>query len=135
VLFRSTRYTACRLDNVKLARKYLRELSTGLRTTVENPRIYVRLITKKDFRHARECPQNVRPPCYTSDIQTKRKVVKMTTLTITKCAEHAPHKPSISEVQDTQFTFCETCENNIERWYDDTDPERLPMWTDWKVSK
>jgi len=26
------------------------------------------------------------------------------------------------------------CENNIERWYNDTDPDRLPMWTDWKVS-
>ncbi len=38
-------------------------------------------------------------------------------------------------VEDDQFTFCEVCENNIERWYNDTDPERLPMWTDWKVSQ
>jgi hypothetical protein len=44
-------------------------------------------------------------------------------------------KSAISEYQDTQFTFCTDCENNIERWYNDTDPERLPMWTDWKVSK
>jgi hypothetical protein len=58
----------------------------------------------------------------------------MTILT-TVCKEHTPNKPAISEVVDTQFTFCEECENNIERWYDDTDPERLPMWTDWKVSK
>jgi hypothetical protein len=58
----------------------------------------------------------------------------MTTLTITKCAEHTPNKSAISEVNDTQFTFCVDCENNIERWYDDTDPERMPMWTDWKVS-
>jgi hypothetical protein len=58
----------------------------------------------------------------------------MTILT-TVCKEHTPNKPAISEVVDTQFTFCEECENNIERWYDETDPERLPMWTDWKVSK
>jgi hypothetical protein len=58
----------------------------------------------------------------------------MTSL-ITVCKKHTPHLSSISEVGDDQFTFCEECENNIERWYDDTDPERLPMWTDWKVSK
>jgi len=68
----------------------------------------------------------------------KRKVVTMTTLTITKCSEfseHNPMKSAISEIGDEQFTFCQDCENNIERWYDDTDPERLPMWTRWKVTK
>jgi hypothetical protein len=40
-----TSLTACRLDIVKLARKYLRELSTGLRASVENPWIYVITIT------------------------------------------------------------------------------------------
>ena len=59
----------------------------------------------------------------------------MTTLTITKCVSHNPMKSAISEIRDEQFTFCIDCEQNIERWYDDTDPERLPMWTDWKVSK
>ena len=58
----------------------------------------------------------------------------MTILT-TVCKEHTPNKPAISEVVDTQFTFCQDCENNIERWYNDTDPERLPEWTDWKVSQ
>ena len=58
----------------------------------------------------------------------------MATLTLTVCKEHTPNKSAISEVSDTQYTFCESCENNIERWYDDTDPERLPMWRDWKVS-
>ena len=53
---------------------------------------------------------------------------------MTKCLEHTPNKSAISNVGDEQFTFCENCENNIERWYDDTDPERLPMWTDWYVS-
>ena len=51
------------------------------------------------------------------------------------CKSHVPNKSAISEVSDTQFTFCEVCENNIERWYDDSDDERLPMWTSWKESK
>ena len=59
----------------------------------------------------------------------------MTQTIIQVCKSHVPNKSAISEVVDTQFTFCEECENNIERWYNDTDPERLPMWTDWKVSK
>ena len=60
----------------------------------------------------------------------------MTTLTINEtCKKHVPNKIAISDVGDEQFTFCEVCEQNIERWYNDTDPERLPMWTDWKVSK
>jgi hypothetical protein len=60
----------------------------------------------------------------------------MTTLTTnTVCKEHTPHLSAVSMVGDDQFTFCENCEQNIERWYNDTDPERLPMWTDWKVSK
>jgi len=60
----------------------------------------------------------------------------MTTLEKTVvCVEHNPMKSAISEVQDTQYTFCQDCEQNIERWYDDTDYERLPMWTNWKVSK
>ena len=57
----------------------------------------------------------------------------MTTLTM--CKEHTPNKSAISEVGDEQFTFCVDCEQNIERWYNDTDPERLPMWTEWEVSK
>ena len=54
---------------------------------------------------------------------------------ITVCKSHVPNKSAISMVGDDQFTFCEVCENNIESWYNDTDPERLPMWSDWKVSK
>jgi hypothetical protein len=53
----------------------------------------------------------------------------------TVCVSHTPNKSAISDYNDEQFTFCEVCETNIERWYNDTDPERLPMWTDWKVSK
>ena len=57
------------------------------------------------------------------------------TTTITMCKEHTPNKSAISNVGDEQFTFCENCESNIERFYDDSDYERLPMWTDWYVSK
>jgi len=53
----------------------------------------------------------------------------------TVCVSHTPNKSAISIVGDDKFTFCEVCENNIESWYNDTDPERLPMWSDWKVSK
>ena len=54
---------------------------------------------------------------------------------ITVCKTHTPNKSAISNVGDEQFTFCEICESNIERWYNDTDPERLPMWSSWAVSK
>jgi hypothetical protein len=59
---------------------------------------------------------------------------KMTTLTITKCVEHNPMKSAISEIGDEQFTFCQNCEQNIERYYYDSDPEQFPTWTEWKVS-
>lgn len=54
--------------------------------------------------------------------------------TLTQCIDHNPMMSAISNVEDFQYTFCQDCEQNIERWYNDTDPERLPMWTDWKVS-
>ena len=57
----------------------------------------------------------------------------MTTLTL--CKDHSPMVSAISNVGDEQFTFCMNCENNIERYYYDSDPEQLPMWTDWYVSK
>jgi len=53
----------------------------------------------------------------------------------TVCVEHNPMVSAISEVLDTQFTFCMDCENNVERYYYDSDPEQFPYWTDWKVSK
>ena len=64
----------------------------------------------------------------------KERWSQMTTLN-TLCKDHSPMVSAISNVGDEQFTFCVDCEQNIERWYDDTDPERLPMWTDWYVSK
>jgi hypothetical protein len=53
----------------------------------------------------------------------------------TVCVEHNPMVSAISEVGDNQYTFCMDCENNIERYYYDSDPEQFPMWTDWYVSK
>ena len=55
--------------------------------------------------------------------------------TLTKIKEHSPMLSAISEIGDTQYTFCQDCENNIERFYDYGDIEVLPMWTDWYVSK
>ena len=52
----------------------------------------------------------------------------------TICKEHNPMPSAISSVGDEQFTFCQDCEQNIERYYGDHDPERLPMWTDWYVT-
>ena len=57
------------------------------------------------------------------------------TITITMCKEHTPNISAISEIGDEQFTFCENCENNIERFYDYGDIEVLPMWTDWYLTK
>jgi hypothetical protein len=65
----------------------------------------------------------------------KERWSQMTTLTITKCTEHNPQYSAISEVGDNQFTFCTNCEQNIERYYYDSDPEQFPMWTDWYVTK
>jgi hypothetical protein len=53
--------------------------------------------------------------------------------TLTKCVEHIPNA-AISTYGDEQFTFCETCEQNIDRYYYDSDPEQFPRWTEWKVS-
>ena len=59
----------------------------------------------------------------------------MNSTIIQVCKTHVPNKSAISNHGDEQFTFCEVCENNIERWYDDSDDERLPMWTSWKVGE
>ncbi len=64
---------------------------------------------------------------------SKERWSKMTTLT--KIHEHNPMLSAISSVGDEQYTFCQDCEQNIERFYDYGDIELLPMWTDWYVSK
>ena len=61
----------------------------------------------------------------------------MITLKLTiqdKCKMHDPMVYAISEIGDNQYTFCTICEQNIERWYNDTDPDCYPSWTNWKVS-
>jgi hypothetical protein len=59
----------------------------------------------------------------------------MTTLETTKCVEHNPYFSAISEVGDFQYTFCKDCEQNIDRYWLDFGMERLPMWSDWEVTK
>ena len=59
----------------------------------------------------------------------------MTSLnTIIKCATHTPNKSAISFYQDTEYTFCETCESNIEQYIEFDDSDRLPFGTGWVVS-
>jgi len=59
----------------------------------------------------------------------------MTTLTTNAiCVSHKAHKESISFHNDVAYTFCESCEQNIESWYMDYDSDRLSGWSDWKVS-
>lgn len=60
----------------------------------------------------------------------------MTTLTINSvCKTHTPNKSAISEVADTQYTFCEMCEQNITRFWLEFDGDRLDMWSNWTVGK
>lgn len=64
----------------------------------------------------------------------------MTTLTINEvCKTHTPNKSAISVIAHNfdsadYYTFCEVCENNIERFsfYDD---DRGVVYTKWSVSK
>ena len=64
----------------------------------------------------------------------------MTTLQITNntttCDKgHTPHMESISLVDDTRYTFCEVCEQNIDSFYIDDDYDRLPFWSKWYITK
>ena len=59
----------------------------------------------------------------------------MNTLEKTKCKEHTPNVSAISDVNDSQFTFCENCENNIESFWLEFGGDRLDMWSEWSVSK
>ena len=67
----------------------------------------------------------------------------MSTLTITKsnpCVKgistnHTPHMESISTINDTEFTFCEVCEMNIDRFWIDGDEDRLGRWSNWGISR
>lgn len=56
----------------------------------------------------------------------------------TTCFEHVPHVESISTTgfyYDTQYTFCEVCENNIDRFYIDPETDRLGHWSKWSITK
>ncbi len=54
--------------------------------------------------------------------------------TLTKIEIHNPMVSAISTVQDEQFTFCVDCEENISRFYIESDGDRLGRWSDWKVN-
>jgi aspartate carbamoyltransferase regulatory subunit len=59
----------------------------------------------------------------------------MTTLTINEvCVTHTPNKIAKSFHNDTCYTFCEVCEQNIESFYIDSDGDRLGSWSKWVLS-
>lgn len=59
--------------------------------------------------------------------------------TLIKNHTHTPHMESVSTIDtmysSTQYTFCESCEQNIERFFIDDDYDRLPFWSSWGVTK
>lgn len=57
----------------------------------------------------------------------------MTTLTTKHI--HTPHEESISYHNDTAYTFCEVCEQNIDSFYIDAEPDRLGRWSSWSVTR
>ena len=69
----------------------------------------------------------------------------MTTLTINTntanlCSKgHTPHLESVSLDNSNfimiEYTFCEVCENNIDRFFIDDDYDRLPYWSKWSITK
>jgi hypothetical protein len=59
----------------------------------------------------------------------------MNSLKTAVCKEHTPNVPAISNVGDEQFTFCEICETNIERFWLEFDGDRLDMWSRWTISR
>ena len=74
----------------------------------------------------------------------KERWSKMTTLTIQNSVSvcdkgHTPHVEAISTDNSNfimvQYTFCEVCEQNIDRFYIDDDYDRLPFWSKWGVTK
>ena len=59
----------------------------------------------------------------------------MTTLTKIVCKSHTPNINAISEHNDTEYTFCESCEQNISRFWLEFGGDRLDMWSDWSITK
>lgn len=47
---------------------------------------------------------------------------------------HIPNQNAISFDGDTEYTFCESCEQNIEQFWIFDDEDRLPFACGWKVS-
>lgn len=52
---------------------------------------------------------------------------------------HTPHMESVSTIYgmgvDIEYTFCEVCEQNIDRDYFYDDYDRLPYYSKWSVTK
>jgi hypothetical protein len=62
----------------------------------------------------------------------------MISLETKKCEKHTPHTEAISTIvhnfdEDTQFTFCEICEQNITR-FSFWDYDRGIVYTKWSLT-
>jgi len=55
--------------------------------------------------------------------------------TLIKKKEHNPMLSAVSTFGDTQFTFCQECEQNIDRFWLEFDGDRMDMWSDWRITK
>ena len=51
-----------------------------------------------------------------------------------ECLKHTPNESAISSHNDAEYTFCEVCEQNIDRFWVFDDFDRLPFATNWKVT-
>ena len=51
-----------------------------------------------------------------------------------KVCKHTPNKNAISIVEDTKYTFCENCEENIYSHYIE-DYDIMSYWSSWNVGK
>ena len=59
----------------------------------------------------------------------------MTSLLTIECVSHIPALSAVSYHNDTKFTFCQECEQNVESFYIDFGGDRLNQWSEWEVSK
>ena len=58
----------------------------------------------------------------------------MNSLKIKECLKHSPVLSAVSVYNETKYTFCSECEQNVESFYIDFGGDRLNKWSDWKVT-
>ena len=66
--------------------------------------------------------------------EIKNKIIRIQELRRSNAATPIPNKNAISIVEDTKYTFCENCEENIYSHYIE-DYDIMSYWSSWKVGK